>query len=404
MALDYTCDEVVDFFIRETGRFSPTMAQKRGVIGAWQAGTPRGEWVDGQGVVLNSLVFERTVPLDNGDEWTDTNPSAGDGIGFGDDQCTLNPEIVKFGQTTRSMRVQRRNIQTNDICVEDLRSDFQVAQVLGQMMVNLEYISSYVWETRYRREYIRLAEHHITERGNMDISATTFNPANPPTSRLLNGTLERIYDYLMLNGAGVDGSIGTGAGGRPIFDLYTDPNTSRDLIRQDPALREDFRFAFEGTGINSPLLQQRGDMKSYDGFRHVFDYPYRYEIVGGVERQVHPYADPTLATKGVKQDINSAYLYATYQRSVVHIPTVFRSLVPRPITNPGGKLHFDAVNYMGLFDFLVIKDKKCNPRGQKGFFDAVFASASEPGKTWHGFVIDHLNCPPLRNLLPSCYS
>lgn len=401
MALDYNCDEVVDFFIRESGRIGGRMAQKRGVIGPWQAGTPRGEWEDGKGVVLSSLVFERTVPADVGDEWTDINPS---GTTEGSDQCTMDPEIIEFGQSTRSMRIQRRNIQTNDICVEDLRSDYQIAQVLSQMATNLEFVTNYVWETRYRREYIRLAEHHITENGDWDITQTAFDPANPATSRLTNGTLERIYDYLILNGVGVDGSIGTGSGGRPIFDLYTDPNTSRDLRRQDPELREDFRFAFMGQGINSPLLEMRGDSFAYDGYRHVFDFPYRYEIVDGAERQVQPYADPIAASKGVKQDVNPAYLYATYQRSVVHIPTVFRSLVPAPISNPGGKLHFDPVNYMGQFDFLVIKDKKCNPRGQKGFFDAVFASASEPGNTWQGFVIDHLNCAPIRDLKPSCYS
>ena len=397
--MDYTCDEVTDFFIRESGRIGGRMAAKKGVIGPWMAGTPRGTWEDGKGVVLNSLVFERTVPTDDGDEWGDMAPSD-----TNQGQCDMDPEIIEFGQSTRSMRIQRRNIQTTDICVEDLRSDYEIAQVLSQMASNLEFATNYVWESRYRREYIRLAEHHVTENGSWDITQTSFNPANPPTSRLTNGTLERIYDYLILNGAAVDGSVGTSGGGRPVFDLYTDPNTSRDLRRQDPELREDFRFAFMGKGIDSPLLAMRGDAFAFDGYRHVYDFPFRYEIVGGQIRQVHPYADPVAASKGVKQDINPAYLYATYQKSVVHIPTLFRSLVPQPLSTMGGGVKFDAVSYMGDFDFLVIKDKKCNPRGQKGFFDAVFASASEPGNTWQGFVIDHLNCAPLRKLLPSCYS
>lgn len=402
--MDYTCDEVNDLFTRLSGQISPTMAQKRAGIGPWYAGTPKGEWVDGQGVVLNSLVFERTVPTDDGDEWVDmnvSNPDSSPAV----DQCTLDPEIINFGQSSRSMRVQRRNIQTNDICVEDLRSDFQIAQVLSQMMTNLEFVKNYVWESRFRREYNRLAEHVITEDGSWDVNASSFDPANPPTSRLTNGTLERIYDYLIMNGANIDGSVGTGAGGRPIFDLYTDPNTSRDLRRQDPELREDFRFAFMGAGIDAPLLQMRGDAFAWDGFRHVYDsYPLRYEIVNGAQVFIPPFLDPVSATKGVKQELNTAYIYATYQISQVHITNGFRALIPRPVTNPGGKLMFDPVNYMGDFQWLNIKDKKCNPRGQKGFFDAVFASASEPGNTWNMFVIHHLNCPPQREMKFTCYS
>jgi hypothetical protein len=67
-------------------------------------------------------------------------------------------------------------------------------------------------------------------------------------------------------------------------------------------------------------------------------------------------------------------------------------------------VQFDYYSHMGDFQFLVIKDKKCNPRGELGFFDALFASASEPGHTELGFVIRHLNCQPLRTLRPSCYS
>jgi hypothetical protein len=59
---------------------------------------------------------------------------------------------------------------------------------------------------------------------------------------------------------------------------------------------------------------------------------------------------------------------------------------------------------MGEFQFLVIYDKECNPRGELGFFDALYASASQPGHTYLGYAIAHLNCPPLRTPKTSCYS
>jgi hypothetical protein len=59
---------------------------------------------------------------------------------------------------------------------------------------------------------------------------------------------------------------------------------------------------------------------------------------------------------------------------------------------------------MGEFQFLVIPDKTCNPRGELGFFDALYASASQPGHTYLGYAIAHLNCAPLRVAHTSCYS
>ena len=51
---------------------------------------------------------------------------------------------------------------------------------------------------------------------------------------------------------------------------------------------------------------------------------------------------------------------------------------------------------MGEFQFLVITDKACNPRGELGFFDALYASRRrQPGHTYLGYAIAHLNCPPL---------
>jgi hypothetical protein len=89
--------------------------------------------------------------------------------------------------------------------------------------------------------------------------------------------------------------------------------------------------------------------------------------------------------------------------SIVVLPTVYTRSC-RPITNPGGGSKFDPVNYMGEFQWMNIRDVKCNRHGNKGFFDALFTSASDPGQTWHGFAIMHLNCAPVRNLRPSCYS
>lgn len=393
---NYTCDTVNNLFIAETGRFGPNIAKKAIPAGPWLNAIPSGEWVDGMGLVHNSLIWERTLPTNTGTEWTDNAQSDG----ASNDQCNLTPEELVFGQTSRSVRRQSREITTPWICLEDLRDDFSIAKFLDGMKGNLTTVSEFVWQNRLQDEYIRLSEHKVTENASFDIEAATFNAASPPTSRLTNGTLDQIYAYLLANGAAVDGSIGTTEGGNPVLSLFTDFNTDRDLIRQDPELRADFRYSKPEV-----LTMPFGVARSWNNYKHVFNaYQPRYEISGGNYVRVQQFKDPAVTTKGKKRDINPAYLYATYAMSIVVLPTVYTRLVPRPLSNPGGGLSFEPVNYMGEFQWMNIRDVKCNRHGNKGFFDALFTSASDPGQTWHGVSIMHLNCPSVRNLRPSCYS
>lgn len=356
------------------------------------------------GKILSNILFERTVPSADPTKWVDEVFSDGASA----DACLPTPEILNWGQTSRPYQVQARNIQTPEFCVEDLRSDHEIASMVNALLENLKWGTGYVWEDRNQHEYIRLSDHKVTEGdgGVFNLDATAFDAANPPTSTLTPGTLEQIYQALELDGGSVDGAVGrTMDTSRPVYDLYTDMVTARDIIRSDPDLRTSFNFAYEGMGQKAPLLAALGTPFSWDGYRFVsVAFPERYNIVGGEYVRVYPYKDPTLtATKGYKQDKNLAYQYAEYQISVVHIRSVYKQLVKRPISSIG-KFKFDPVKYTGDFQALNIKDRKCNPRGTKMFLDAIFASASEPGNTYLGYAILHKSCPPIRKLRGSCYS
>jgi hypothetical protein len=400
---NYTCGEITNTFYALAGQVSPRLYNKVAPVDAWVAKTPRGEWPLGLGYTINNMMLERTTTdTETGDEWVDAAPSALTGESGGPfNNCQPTPEVLKFGQTLRSMKISRRNIQTDDFCINDLATDFQIAKVLDNMMDILTWISEWVWSNRCQNEYLRLCDHKVTENASFDINASAFDPTKPPTSRLVNGTLEQIWQHLVMQGIAATGSqVGYGTNDMPILDLFTDSTTSRDLIRQDPELRMDFRYAQPEL-----LINRLGTSYAYNGFKHTWiKYPPRWEIVGGAYQRVYPFSAPTTTTKGWKRVVNPAYIYATYQTSFIHIPSVYTTLFEAPPTAPGGKIKFDYASHMGDFQFLVIRDKKCNPRGEIGFFDALFASASEPGHTELGFSILHLNCPPLRNLKPSCYS
>jgi hypothetical protein len=396
-AYDYDCAEINNMLLAETGRYMQgKLARRLSPRGKWRNAIPFEKWQDGMGVVHNSIVWERTVPTNEGDEWTENTPSTG----TADSQCDLTPEIIEFGQSTRSWRKSSRNIRTPWFCLEDLRDDHRVKDMLTALQKNLGWVAHYVWENRIQDEYDRLMEHKLTENNHMDIEGTAFDPGSPPTSKLTVGTLRQIYQYLMADGAGEEGAIGLTTGGHPVLQLFTDMNTDVDLIQQDPELRQDFRYDPEKVKL---LTRAYGMERSWDGYQHVYNpFQPRFEIVNGEYVRIQPFSDPEAATKGKKQLLQKEYLYATYAKSYVVIPQVFTMEVPNAITSPGGRLEFKAVDYMGDFAWLNILDAKCNPRGQKGFFDAVFTSAARPEDTWFGFGIMHLNCPPLRTGV-DCY-
>ncbi len=395
-------DTIKNAFYALQNQISPRLYNRVSINDPWTAFTPRAEWPQGMGFTINSMLLERsTTDSETGTEWVAATASGSGDVATTANNCLPTPEILKFGQTLRSFTLSRRNIQTEDFCINDLMNDFQISRALANVANQLEFVTEWVWSNRLQNEYLSLCAHKVTEKASgFNISGTSFDfVGNPPTSRLINATLEDIYQSLILEGAIASGgaAVGKGVNDQPIFQLFTDAVTSRDLIRQDPDLRMDFRYADP-----DKLIYQLGTPYSYDGYKHVWiKFPPRYDTSGN---RVYPYEAATATTKGWRREVSNGYKYAPYQVSFVHIPSVYTCLVERPDTSPGGGVKFNAASHMGDFTFRVILDKQCNPRGETGFFDALFASASEPGETFLGWAIAHLNCPPLRAPKSSCYS
>lgn len=396
------CAKINTAIIRETGRISPEIHTRVVRSTPWVAMTPRDTFPDGMGVVQTNMMFERMLPSDDAEAWTDVAPSDGSS-----NQCLPATEILKWGQTLRTWRLQKIAKQTEEFCIEDLRTAFDLQKILSLYTSGLQRVAQWVWENRDRNEYIAMSAHKVTEgAGNVfSLNSSSFNAATPPTSRLTWGTLKQIRSVLIREGAGTD-AMGVSGSGAPVFGLMTDENTQDWLIQDAPHGRTDFQFAYEGMGAQSPLMKPLFlDGFSYNGFKFMTDFfPARYEIVNGAYVRIPPFSSAAATTSGTKRDLNMAYLYATYQDTPIHVPSVFTQRIPKPLSNPGGNFKFDPVNYMGDFQWKNILDKICNPDGTIGFFRAVFASASEPVHPEFGFVVRHLNCPPLRELKPSCYS
>ena len=60
--------------------------------------------------------------------------------------------------------MNRRNIQTENFCINDLQNDFMIAQTLSHVMDQLETVTEWVWSNRFQNEYYNLCGHYITEK------------------------------------------------------------------------------------------------------------------------------------------------------------------------------------------------------------------------------------------------
>ncbi len=400
---DAQCTAINTAIIRETGRIGPEI-HTRVVRGSpWIALTPRDTWPDGMGLTQTSMTFERMLPADDNETWVNVAPSDGSS-----NNCLPATEIIKWGQSLVTWGLQKIAKESEEFCIEDLRSAFELAKVLANYTNGLKTVAQWVWENRDRNEYIRLSTHKVTETANagFDINATSFSASSPPTSRLTWGTLKRIRTMLLREGAG-EGALGFTGAGSPVFSLMTDETTQDFLLTDDPAVRADFQFAYEGKGEGSPLINPLFlDGFTHNGYKFMVDlWPARYEIVSNAYVRVQPFLSAQAATSGYKREINPAYIYATYQDTVIHVSNVFMQRIPQPISNPGGDFHFDPVNYMGQFKWVMDHPgSKCNPDGTIGRFRAVFASGSEPVHPEYGWVVRHLNCGAQRVTHSSCYS
>jgi hypothetical protein len=140
------------------------------------------------------------------------------------------------------------------------------------------------------------------------------------------------------------------------------------------------------------LLGPMGVDRPYRGFFHMCDsFMPRYDIVtSGSKRLIRRYPYRLVAaTYGNKADISAEYNDAAYEVSVVFHKEVIESLIPAPISAPGGGTKFDPVSYKGDFKWLNILHETNNPDGTIGFFRGVLGDGTKPVRPEYGWAILH---------------
>jgi hypothetical protein len=117
------CENIKNAFYALTGQVSPRLYNRISINDPWVAYVEKGEWPTGMGFTINSMMLERTLTnTENGTEWVNATPSGNVDIATPNNNCLPVPELLSFGQTLTPFTMQRRNIQTENFCINDCKT------------------------------------------------------------------------------------------------------------------------------------------------------------------------------------------------------------------------------------------------------------------------------------------
>ena len=424
------CSTVNDIFERETSRFNVDIWERYSVDGPWGRLVRVGKFPLGMGTTLTELTVERVLSGQFENNWSNvatytgapTNPQGQNNI-VG---CTPNPTTLAFGQTLRSWQLQTQSYQTPCICLDDLKTSFQIENQVGKTVDQLTQLTKTVLDNRRRSEFLRLVDKMVsgdttltqyksstTSAGVSNIGVNVNNAlyqgtgagstALPlPTAKLSQDHLDILRIQLIRDGSGHN-ALGK-ENGTPVLGLITSPETSRDLLRQNADLRQDIRYA-----TPSELIAPLGVERSFQGFYHMvdlelprFNYGTIPASINGVTQvnagttgwyQVYPYVSST-SSNGTTWEINPLYQSAPYEVSFIFHPDVYEEAVQQVGPNiPGAPFDDYPYYYSGQFFWLNIRDAVNNPLGKVGRWLAIFQSGSRPIAPYLGRAIIHKRCP-----------
>jgi hypothetical protein len=351
--------------------------------------------MDGQGTEYSYPIYERTLSSSpvTFNAWESSDGEAGG-------QCQIaGQSIDNFGITLRSTSLKKAALNSPDICLDDLQFAWQVEDQVKNIVRVLSENTKWVWTNAYQDEYIDACGTKMVAAPNLPSGSATF-PVTPATSKLTWGILEAIYEQLGYAGGGINPFARVDEM-TPIYAAVGERFTFHDLKRQDANTRDDFRYAFEGSETQSPMLGAPGLSGVYRGYRFfTIEFPPRYDFVGGAWVRRQPFSS-TPTRKGDKWEVSDAYKNAQFTDTAIYHADVLKVLVPKPKAVSPMKYN-PQYSWTGEFVWRNIPDRDCNVDGNTGFFRALFAYGPKVERPDLGFVVRHRRCQRALDLV-ACY-
>src|SRR6266404_6599537 len=247
------CAAVTNALLIESGRLGPGIfsraARRRPIIRLMSK--TRGAWMNGMGLSIGAVTFERSLPDTYGGVWSNVALSNGDDV----NACLPPTDTAGFGSTVRNYAPKHMAINTDHFCIRDIQFDFEYAEMLGKITAAFADISQWVWASHYTQQTVMLGQHHLTldkTHGEQDDNAVWaddgvihYNTSNPPTARPSQGLMNDIYMSLYREGADLASGLDESTN-EAVFTAITSAETLRSILKSDPTLATDNRYAYMG--------------------------------------------------------------------------------------------------------------------------------------------------------------
>jgi len=403
------CPNVFNAFAVATESLAQDVYKRASYRSMWLNLIERGEYPQGTGLTQTSFTTTSIEPT-AAEEWSAITLASGN-PGDNGGACDVTYNDVPVGYNAVTWSPERFALKGPLLCKDDLTFDHRVEAFLRVYLEKLSIRAQRTWETRYQNVFAKFAIKAIAD---SSFTQTETIPSginelpwiqtgsvgqalNQSTSELTQEMLDVAAATLIRNGATNPDSSGfiSYSSDGPIFPLYIGLEASQRIAQNNPAFRDDIRYADMGSGTGAELLKRIGANRIIKNFRHVPNlFPPRFTYAGGKYTLVQPFTSAS-GTKGTVYSVNPSWTTAPYEAAFVVTPYVFKSHIVRPV-NRVGDLAWMPTNYMGEWQWVTgaykLNTDCADPLDKKGQHYAEFVAANEPIFTNQGMTIIFRRC------------
>lgn len=365
----------------------------------------RGEYPQEQGLTLSTFTIGRSLPTTDEPDFDPITLTSGETY---TGACNTTYNEVSVGFFEKTFGPEKFGWKGPVVCQDDLIFSWRRDRFLDAYFRAMQKNVSWTVENRLAAIY----DHFVPKA----VAATDFEfgaggtgaPGQGPdltlddtdceiTQEMLDATAAELIEEGATEDPYSDGWIQLSEQG-PIFLLQIGMQQSAQLLKRNAELRLDYRAAFQGLQDMSPVIKRLGASRVIGNFRHlVVTHPPRYNYAGGTYVRVPTWVADASASKGDPVKLNPNWKTATHEGLRVVSPSVYKSLIVKPVNASGGQTKWGPKDYMGDWDFIIggnlISDSHCvDPREKLGRHFAEYAHAPEPINAKYGRLIIAKRC------------
>ena len=358
-------------------------------------------------------------------DWTSIQVSVvGSGNDAGFNACVMNnPQTYTFGVESKEYTGKTTEWRSPVICVKDVMWTDEARQQVGYIYSMGVMITSQAWEVYSREMYMQFAAENDNLYVLTEGAAMTGNPKfgyDPFTTHTYSGgpfgasekitvlkldagvevsTLNMSYldQYQMYLAGECPGAALSSQGGFPTFGLMLHLNDFDRMLRDDPDLREDMRYAtperlFDNYAQTFRILRGWGVIHDNRQMR------FKYWKIGDDGklwfRRVLPMREGRSLTIGKLPEFNPEYLEAEIAIAVVFMNDVYRIRIPPKVDSLGAGTSFGpAPGFNGDWQWINYPSD-ANPLREIGYHYMRMAAFPKPLRfSTRAMAIAYRRCP-----------